>query len=298
MLPYIQLNFIHQTVAIHSSWITAVVALMICLSVLIYQLTGKVPAWKIIVLSIFFPVMAIIGARMGHLLLFAQQEFTDQDNFFTNPGLSSFSGVLLCYLAFNLLPSILLSPQIKIKLSDSLALLMPLCYGILRIGCFLSGCCWGKITFSLLAIKFFHPQAIMPLQGFPVHPFQLYDAVIGFLIFFYLIYLFQKNHNSGKLIHLFFTLFGAARFMTDFFRHQANRGPLIIYDLSLNQLFALFVLLIGCYNLRNSFNLSKIFQVKAASIPRFFSTFIFSLIGMTFLWGNGVTADPFIGLQS
>ena len=74
---------------------------------------------------------------------------------------------------------------------DVLAVCIPLFHSITRIGCFLSGCCYGKVYTGPLSIKY-----IVSIDGcidinnrFPV---QLMEALFEFVLFIYLLRLLKK----------------------------------------------------------------------------------------------------------
>ena len=106
-------------------------------------------------------------------------------------------------------------------------------HGIGRLGCFSAGCCWGGECHLPWAVTFKDPVASefvgVPL-GVPLHPTQLYEAFAEFAIFAVLYWRIVKPHSKGGIISLYLLLYGAARFVVEFFRfhEQGNLwgGPL------------------------------------------------------------------------
>jgi phosphatidylglycerol:prolipoprotein diacylglycerol transferase len=117
--------------------------------------------------------------------------------------------------------------------ADAFAPGIALGHGIGRLGCFSAGCCWGVPTHVPWAVTFTNPVANslvgVPL-GVPLHPTQLYEALAEFAIFGVLYARARKAHAPGDIISLYILLYGAARFVVEFFRfhEQGNLwgGPL------------------------------------------------------------------------
>jgi phosphatidylglycerol:prolipoprotein diacylglycerol transferase len=96
-------------------------------------------------------------------------------------------------------------------------------HGIGRIGCFSAGCCWGVECHLPWAVTFHNPLAGetvgVPLNV-PLHPTQLYEAISEFAIFALLYWRIGKPHRSGAIIMLYLLLYGAVRFVVEFFRYH------------------------------------------------------------------------------
>ena len=74
-----------------------------------------------------------------------------------------------------------------------------------RLGCFLNGCCWGRVCELPWAVTF-------PGEIHPRHPAQLYEAVLDLLLFFFLRRVFLRKKFSGQIILLYLGLYGVIRF--------------------------------------------------------------------------------------
>jgi phosphatidylglycerol:prolipoprotein diacylglycerol transferase len=112
------------------------------------------------------------------------------------------------------------------KLADIVAPYIALGYAIVRIGCFLNGCCYGKVS----AV----PWALHCAAGdFSLrHPTQLY-SMIGSLLLFLILWKF-RNHKqfAGFLFLLYIGLYSIMRFIVEIFRES----PMVFPWLSLAQL--------------------------------------------------------------
>jgi phosphatidylglycerol:prolipoprotein diacylglycerol transferase len=128
---------------------------------------------------------------------------------------------------------------------DALALGMPVGQALGRVGCFMAGCCWGKPSNLPWAVTFSNPETLCPLRV-PIHPSQLYEAVLMVGVFGILYWLRTRKRFQGQLMLTYFTLAGAVRFGTEFFRSPLDyRGPILVFNWPLTQVVALGIT-VGC----------------------------------------------------
>jgi phosphatidylglycerol:prolipoprotein diacylglycerol transferase len=131
----------------------------------------------------------------------------------------------------------------KIRKLDFMAyfnLMIPvvaLAQGFGRIGCFLAGCCYGRPTDSCIGVVF--PAGSMAPAGIALLPTQLFSAAGDLLITAVLLLLDRKKHARGMLLVWYLLLYGAGRFIIEFFR-DAPRGA--VGALSTSQFISLFSL--------------------------------------------------------
>jgi phosphatidylglycerol:prolipoprotein diacylglycerol transferase len=122
-----------------------------------------------------------------------------------------------------------------------------------RIGCFLNGCCYGKVTQSFVGVAFpkGSPAYIEQLktQDFgsemthsaPVLPTQLFETAAALGFFFLLSwYDRHKKKNEGETAFLAGMLYSTWRFIVEFLRDDP-RGDLIL-GMTYSQFVSLFVL--------------------------------------------------------
>lgn len=105
--------------------------------------------------------------------------------------------------------------------SDIGAMAIPLFHFFGRIGCFLSGCCYGVewehgITYTHSAV----PQA----DGVARFPVQLVEAGLNLMLFFLLYYLYKKGKANHKVLAFYLLIYPTYRFILEFFRGDAYRG--------------------------------------------------------------------------
>jgi phosphatidylglycerol:prolipoprotein diacylglycerol transferase len=85
-------------------------------------------------------------------------------------------------------------------------------YAITRIGCFLNGCCYGKVTEVPWGVIF------PAVDGLKRHPTQLYASASALLIFILLRHLKKYRTFDGFVFLLFILFYGIYRFLVEFFR--------------------------------------------------------------------------------
>lgn len=97
-----------------------------------------------------------------------------------------------------------------------------------RLGCLAAGCCWGGSCDRPWAITFTNEEANrltgVPLNV-PLHPAQIYEAVVNAVLAFALYRLFLRKPPAGTVIGLYLVLYSVARFIIEFFRFHAQELP-------------------------------------------------------------------------
>lgn len=125
------------------------------------------------------------------------------------------------------------------QMLDIMAITTCLVHMFGRIGCFMAGCCYGKPTDSILGTSFTDPACYADPKNVPLHPTQIYEAGYIFLVGVVLWYLRSKKKFHGQLFLLYLVLYGAGRFVLEYFRGDIARGFVIRNYLSHSQLIAL-----------------------------------------------------------
>lgn len=114
---------------------------------------------------------------------------------------------------------------------DLFAVSIPLFHVFGRIGCFLSGCCYGmESSFGFVV----HGNTLIPeLNDVRRLPVPLFEAACNLAIFFVLFRMFVKEKEKGKLIFYYMLIYPVVRFTLEFFRGDAIRG--FLFGLSTSQ---------------------------------------------------------------
>lgn len=108
-----------------------------------------------------------------------------------------------------------------------------------RIGCFLAGCCWGKVCTLPWGIVLSHPSAAHLTQGLKVHPTQIYESIGALLLFSWGQRLLANRKYPGQTGFSLLAGYGALRFFIEYFRGDTYRGFIIPNILSYSQLISL-----------------------------------------------------------
>lgn len=126
-----------------------------------------------------------------------------------------------------------------VKTLDFLLPFVALCHAFGRVGCFLNGCCGGKVCSLPWAVRF-------PETAAAVHPTQLYEVFFDLLLFAVLSYFYTRNQkravpeSPGETALFYFSGYGMIRFVMEFFRSgNPYWGPLTI-----NQWFSILIIFI------------------------------------------------------
>jgi len=127
------------------------------------------------------------------------------------------------------------------KMSDRVAVSLPAAYAIGRTGCWAVGDDYGRpfdgawatvfpqgappstvanMT-SMFGVQF--PAGTPPTQVVAVHPTQLYEVLMGTVMFFIVLRFRKQVHGDGWLFGLYCLLAGIERFIVEFFRAKDDR---------------------------------------------------------------------------
>ena len=114
-----------------------------------------------------------------------------------------------------------------------------------RVGCFLSGCCYGMES---EAYGIVYHDAISGANGVPYLPVQLYEAAGNLVIFaVILIFGYRKKDCYFRPLGIYLVLYGIMRFVLEFFRGDEIRGALGVFSTS--QWISLVTVPLGIYML-------------------------------------------------
>jgi phosphatidylglycerol:prolipoprotein diacylglycerol transferase len=138
--------------------------------------------------------------------------------------------------------------------ADLIAPALALGHGFGRIGCFSAGCCYGSEC-SLPWATVFNNAYASELTGVrlhtPLHPVQLYEAVLNFINFGVLFVILKKKKFDGQVFAFYIVNYSVIRFFTEYFRGDHSdkiffiRGGTPLSSLSYPQLFCLLGLIGG-----------------------------------------------------
>ena len=99
--------------------------------------------------------------------------------------------------------------------ADVLAPSIALGHAIGRIGCLMNGCCYGRPTQLPWGICFPPDHAT---AGVPVHPTQIYEAVLNFGIYLFLARCYRARKFPGQIFALYLIFYALIRLFVEVFR--------------------------------------------------------------------------------
>lgn len=115
-------------------------------------------------------------------------------------------------------------------ITDCAAPAVALFHAFGRIGCFLSGCCYGvESDFGFI----YHNALIESANGVRRFPVQLFEAGFELILFIVLWRFLEAKRLKGRLFFLYLLIYPVGRFILEFFRGDEYRG--FIFGLSTSQ---------------------------------------------------------------
>lgn len=183
---------------------------------------------------IIFPVIwflgAIVGGRFFHWLIYydTYKKYSISPFNLEPTGLIMWGAFIFAFFATIIVAKI--TKNDFRKLLDVSAVGSGLIIGFGKIGCFLNGCCYGRLTNlpwgvsfpeGTQAYNYYMYSGNYPVVGniMPnVHPVQLYEAIAGFLFIPIALYLLNKKIKPGLTFVIFVLYFSLLRLFAVYFR--------------------------------------------------------------------------------
>ena len=192
---------------------------------------------------IFYAALGVIlGGRIGYVLFYNFGQFLDNplSLFAIWEGGMAFHGGLLGVIAAFMLFARKYRKSF-FAVADFAAPLVPIGLGAGRIGNFIGGELWGRVTDVPWGMVF--PRA----DELARHPSQLYQFALEGVALFTILWLFSvKTRPTMAVSGLFLLAYGCFRFFVEFFRQPDEQLGFIAFDwLSMGQLLSTPMILIG-----------------------------------------------------
>ncbi len=189
-------------------------------------------------LVFYLAVGLILGARIGYLLFY---QYHDYAFYLDHPleiiatwhGGMSFHGGLIGAL----IAGWIFSRKRKLPfwaMADCAIVTVPLALAFGRIGNFINGELYGRVTDVPWAMVF-------PGGGpLPRHPSQLYQAGLEGIVLFILLWtLRQRPFRDGMMVAFFVSFYGIFRFIVEFFREPDAQLGYVLGPLTMGQILCL-----------------------------------------------------------
>jgi phosphatidylglycerol---prolipoprotein diacylglyceryl transferase len=180
-----------------------------------------VPAEKVLDAGLWLILGAIVGARLLYVIS-NWREFADKSLLavvnIRQGGLVFYGGLVgatlatVCYLRWKRLPIL--------KFADILAPSIALGAFFGRLGCFLNGCCFGRVCSLPWAIHFPEDSAAGSAGR---HPTQLYDSLLNLALYAGLAWLYRRKRFDGQVFAVYLVGYALLRSFVEMFR--GDYGP-------------------------------------------------------------------------
>lgn len=194
---------------------------------------------------IFYAALGvIIGGRIGYMLFYDFSELMD------NPlslfkiwqgGMSFHGGLLGVVIALWIFAYKRGKPFWEI--GDFIAPLVPLGLGAGRIGNFINGELWGRVTDMPWGMVYNH------VDSQPRHPSELYEFGLEGVCLFLLVWIYaRKPHPTGRVSAVFLMGYAVCRIIAEFFRQPDPQLGFIAFGwLTMGQILSIPMLLLGVW---------------------------------------------------
>jgi phosphatidylglycerol:prolipoprotein diacylglycerol transferase len=181
---------------------------------------------------------AVIGSLIGAKLYFVALT-GDLDTLFSRGGFVFWGGLIGGIIAVS---AVVMKKKLGFwRIADVAGLAIMPAYAVGRTGCWAVGDDYGRPWDGALAVRFPDgappstarnmqemfgipvPQDVPPETVLAVHPTQLYEVTMAFLLFLVLWKLRNHKHAEGWLFGLYCVMAGVERFIVEFFRAKDDR---------------------------------------------------------------------------
>jgi phosphatidylglycerol:prolipoprotein diacylglycerol transferase len=211
---------------------------------------------KILDLSVIIILAAVVGSRLLYVVFHMDQYTNPLDMFALWQGGATFYGGFILAIAASYW-WVQRHKMSFLQVADIMAPSIAMGLIFTRIGCFLSGCCYGKPTTHSWGVVFppnspagAAAAAIAQERGVEhvaLHPTQLYSSLFEGLAIFTLLMLLQPRlKKRGAMFGMLCVLYAIARFTIDFFRYYEPNAR-VLGGLDFNQVICVFVFFSGIF---------------------------------------------------
>ncbi|MGE5390175.1 MAG: prolipoprotein diacylglyceryl transferase [Deltaproteobacteria bacterium] len=184
-------------------------------------------------------ICGIIGGRLSYIITYEWTDFLRDPWMVLSLREGGIQG-LVWYgsLAGGVIPFLIYLHKKKLPgwpIADIFAPFVALGYAVVRIGCFLEGCCYGKVTSSALGMIF------PTVDAYSRYPTQLFSSALNFILFGILIWLYQRRRFPGQVFITYIIGYSIYRFIVEYFRESL----IMVGPISLGQVYTLGLLIVG-----------------------------------------------------
>ena len=202
------------------------------------------PPDKVYDVGLWVLIGTVIGARALHVISYWDQEFAGRPWIailnLRQGGLVFYGGFLGAAAAVLLFCAFKKEPLWRI--ADMLAPSTALGSVFGRIGCLMTGCCYGSACTLPWAIHF---PTDHTTHGSPVHPSQIYDSLTNLAVYGVLEWAYRRKRFDGQIFAGWLLIYPLARSMTELFRGDYALSERFIGGLTPAQLLSVGIFIAG-----------------------------------------------------
>ena len=99
-----------------------------------------------------------------------------------------------------------------------------------RLGCFCTGCCYGKPTSSMFGVVF--SNSLIAPHDVALIPTQIIEALFDILLLIFICFLSKKYNLKKYLLDIYVLAYAVFRFVLEFFRGDSKRGFILFLSVS------------------------------------------------------------------
>jgi phosphatidylglycerol:prolipoprotein diacylglycerol transferase len=183
----------------------------------------------------------ILGARLVYVFIYNFDYYIDKPGeiFATWKGGLSFHGAIFG-IAIATLAYCHRRKKSFFNITDHMVTIAPVGLGLGRIGNFINGELWGRVTDSPVGMIF--PDA----GPWPRHPSQLYESLFeGWILLAIMLLLYRNRPRTGVLSAVFLIGYGTFRFFIEFFREPDKQLGEVLGPFSMGQVLCVIMWVIG-----------------------------------------------------
>jgi phosphatidylglycerol:prolipoprotein diacylglycerol transferase len=183
----------------------------------------------------------ILGARLTYVFVY------NFDHYIQNPGeiLATWKGGLSAHgamagIAAGVFIFCRRFNKSFFNITDHMVTIAPVGLGFGRIGNFINGELWGRVTDAPVGM-------IFPDGGpFPRHPSQLYESLFeGWILLAVMLLFYRKQPRTGIISGFFLIFYGTFRFFIEFFREPDSQLGEVLGPFSMGQVLCGLMWVIG-----------------------------------------------------
>ena len=211
-------------------------------------------------LILYCIIGVVIGGRLGYFLFYDIGKLGDF-LLFENGGMSFHGGLLGVIIAVFIYS--IRNKKNFLRTTDFIVPLVPFGLGAGRLGNFINGELWGRVSDSYGGMIFSkakemdytyainHPKLMeifYKYNGLPRYPSQLLELFLEGIVLFIIISVYsKKERKKGRISGLFLLCYGLFRIFIEFFREPDEQLGFFFNVISMGQLLSLPLLLAGLY---------------------------------------------------